>query len=304
MTESYVGGEDEVFSLLKVGNENRSIGATDMNAQSSRSHSCFVLQIDQKNTADFSSKCGKIYLVDLAGSERISKTGAAGNTLTEAKNINKSLTSLGLVINALTDGKSTHVPYRDSKLTRILQESLGGNSKTSLIVTCSPSIFNESETISTLKFGTRAKQIKNKAKVNKEFSIQELKYMLQMAEKDIILKTKQIDALESYINGLQKDGKIDAGEFEAIKGVLAKEQKKIETAFQIENDYEETKTELDTVNDQESKFDQSEVSSSDSEPGDTNYEPSPLLAQPETGGDPPEFRHSILSPDALTLDDV
>jgi kinesin family member 5 len=116
--------------------------------------------------------------VDLAGSERISKTGAAGNTLTEAKNINKSLTSLGLVINALTDGKSTHVPYRDSKLTRILQESLGGNSKTSLIVTCSPSIFNESETISTLKFGTRAKQIKNKAKVNKEFSIQELKYML------------------------------------------------------------------------------------------------------------------------------
>lgn len=86
---------------------------------------------------------------------------------------------------------------------------------------------------------------------------------------------------------------------------MAKEQKKIETAFQIENDYEETKTELDTVNDQESKFDQSEVSSSDSEPGDTNYEPSPHLAQPATGGDPlPEFRHSILSPDALTLDDV
>jgi kinesin family protein 5 len=143
MTESYVGGEDEVFSLLKVGNENRSIGATDMNKQSSRSHSCFILQIDQKNTSDFSSKCGKIYLVDLAGSERISKTGAAGETLTEAKNINKSLTTLGLVINALTDGKSTHVPYRDSKLTRILQESLGGNSKTSLIITCSPSIFNE-----------------------------------------------------------------------------------------------------------------------------------------------------------------
>lgn len=120
MTESYVGGEDEVFSLLKIGNENRSIGVTDMNSQSSRSHSCFILQIEQKNTADFSSKTGKIYLVDLAGSERISKTGAAGGTLTEAKNINKSLTVLGLVINALTDGKSTHVPYRDSKLTRIL----------------------------------------------------------------------------------------------------------------------------------------------------------------------------------------
>lgn len=153
MTESYVGGEDEVFSLLKIGNENRSIGCTDMNKQSSRSHSCFILQIEQKNTTDFSSKAGKIYLVDLAGSERISKTGAQGETLKEAKNINKSLTSLGLVINALTDGKSTHVPYRDSKLTRILQESLGGNSKTSLIVTCSPSIFNEKETVSTLRFG-------------------------------------------------------------------------------------------------------------------------------------------------------
>lgn len=116
--------------------------------------------------------------MDLAGSERIAKTGAQGETLTEAKAINQSLTTLGLVINALTDGKSSHVPYRDSKLTRILQESLGGNSKTSLIVTCSPSIFNEQETVSTLRFGQRAKQIKNKAKVNKEFSIQELKYML------------------------------------------------------------------------------------------------------------------------------
>lgn len=157
MTESYVGGEDEVFSLLKIGNENRSIGSTDMNKQSSRSHSVFILQIEQKNTVDFSSKTGKIYLVDLAGSERIAKTGAQGQTLDEAKNINKSLTCLGQVINALTDGKSTHIPYRDSKLTRILQESLGGNSRTSLIVTCSPSVFNEHETVSTLRFGQRAK---------------------------------------------------------------------------------------------------------------------------------------------------
>lgn len=148
-----MGSEEEVFQILKTGNENRAISATDMNKESSRSHSCFILQVDQKNTVDFSSKTGKIYLVDLAGSERISKTGAAGETLTEAKNINKSLTTLGLVINALTDGKSTHVPYRDSKLTRMLQESLGGNSKTSLIITCSPSIFNKEETISTLRFG-------------------------------------------------------------------------------------------------------------------------------------------------------
>jgi kinesin family protein 5 len=179
MTESYVGSEEEVYQILKAGNENRAIAATAMNKESSRSHSVFVMQLEQKNLADFSSKTGKIYLVDLAGSERISKTGAEGNTLTEAQNINKSLTALGQVINALTDGKSTHVPYRDSKLTRLLQESLGGNSKTSLIITCSPSAFNEEETRSTLRFGQRAKQIKNKAKVNKEFSIQELRHMLQ-----------------------------------------------------------------------------------------------------------------------------
>lgn len=80
---------------------------------------------------------------------------------------------------ALTDGKSSHIPYRDSKLTRILSESLGGNSRTCLIITCSPSIFNETETISTLKFGKRAKQIKNKPKINKEVSLQELKFMLE-----------------------------------------------------------------------------------------------------------------------------
>lgn len=199
MTESYVGSEDEVFSLLKIGNDNRAIGVTDMNAQSSRSHSCFILQIEQKNTVDFSAKTGKIFLVDLAGSERISKTGVSGMSLTEAQNINKSLTTLGLVIFKLTDGKSTHIPYRDSKLTHILQETLGGNSKTSLIITCSPSIFNEQETVSTLKFGQRAKQIKNNAKVNKESSIQELKLMLKAAEKEIALKNKRIMQLEEYI---------------------------------------------------------------------------------------------------------
>lgn len=84
MTESYVGTEDEVYGILKIGNDNRSIGVTNMNKQSSRSHSCFIMQIEQKNTTDFSAKTGKIYLVDLAGSERIAKTGAEGDTLTEA----------------------------------------------------------------------------------------------------------------------------------------------------------------------------------------------------------------------------
>ena len=98
-------------------------------------------------------KVGKLNLVDLAGSEKISKTGATGTTLDEAKMINKSLTTLGKVITALTDKKSSHVPYRESKLTRILQESLGGNSRTCLIITASPHPYNEMETLGTLRFG-------------------------------------------------------------------------------------------------------------------------------------------------------
>ena len=142
-----------------------------MNSRSSRSHTCFIVTVQSSNRKNFSSKCGQLYLVDLAGSERIMKTGATGKVLDEANMINKSLTNLGNVINHLTDGKSTHIPYRDSKLTRVLQESLGGNSKTSLIITCSPAKYNLDETLSTLRFGARAKRIKNKPKVNKEMTI-------------------------------------------------------------------------------------------------------------------------------------
>lgn len=123
-------------------------------------------------------------MVDLAGSEKIQKTGAAGQTLEEAKMINKSLTTLGKVITALTDKKATHIPYRESKLTRILTESLGGNSKTCLIVTCSPHEFNDQETLSTIRFGTRARKIKNDAKVNREYTIPELKKLLEKAENE------------------------------------------------------------------------------------------------------------------------
>ena len=120
VTETYVGEDLEVYEIMKVGNDNRAIGVTDMNKQSSRSHSIFIMTVSQRNNSDFSTKTGKLYLVDLAGSEKVGKTGAKGQTLDEAKTINKSLTSLGIVINTLTDGKSSHIPYRDSKLTRVL----------------------------------------------------------------------------------------------------------------------------------------------------------------------------------------
>jgi kinesin family protein 5 len=157
LTEHIVEDSNSVFLLMNRGNRNRSVNSTNMNEASSRSHSIFVINIIQNNLKDLSAKSGKLFLVDLAGSEKISKTGAVGTTLGEAKYINKSLTTLGLVINNLTDGKSNHIPYRDSKLTRILQESLGGNSKTSLIATLSTSVFNEAESLSTLRFASRAK---------------------------------------------------------------------------------------------------------------------------------------------------
>mmetsp|Transcript_14185 Transcript_14185/g.29792 ORF Transcript_14185/g.29792 Transcript_14185/m.29792 type:complete len:713 (-) Transcript_14185:105-2243(-) len=185
VTESYVGCEQEIFDAMRAGHYNRSMAVTNMNEHSSRSHLVFMLTIEQKNLHDRSVKVGKLHLVDLAGSEKVAKTGASGERLDEAKNINRSLSALGNVINALTDKKSTHVPYRDSKLTRVLQESLGGNAKTSLIITCSPSNFNEQETVSTLRFGQRAKMIKNVVKINHERSAEELKLLLE--KKDLAL---------------------------------------------------------------------------------------------------------------------
>lgn len=230
LTEEYVSSGEEVYELMKIGSSNREVGFTQMNAGSSRSHSIFILTVTQTNSTDFSSKTGKLYLVDLAGSEKVGKTGAEGKRLEEAKNINKSLTMLGNVITALTDGKSSHVPYRDSKLTRVLQDSLGGNSKTSLIVTCSPSPFNEAETISTLRFGIRAKSIKNKPKVNKEYTVNELKLMLAQAKEEIAKKDKIILSLKKTIEkgglAVPIDSKIDANEEE----VEEKEEKKPENS--------------------------------------------------------------------------
>ncbi|KAK1902500.1 Kinesin heavy chain isoform 5C [Dissostichus eleginoides] len=132
-----------------------------MNEHSSRSHSIFQINIKQENVETELKLSGKLYLVDLAGSEKVRKTGAEGAVLDEAKNINKSLSALGNVIAALSEGTKTHVPYRDSKMTRILQDSLGGNCRTTIIICCSPSAYNEAETKSTLMFGQRAKTIKN-----------------------------------------------------------------------------------------------------------------------------------------------
>ncbi|KAL8754146.1 MAG: hypothetical protein Q9184_005207, partial [Pyrenodesmia sp. 2 TL-2023] len=196
LLEIYVSSVQEVYEVMRRGGAARATAATNMNQESSRSHSIFVVTITQKNVETGSAKSGQLFLVDLAGSEKVGKTGASGQTLEEAKKINKSLSALGMVINSLTDGKSTHIPYRDSKLTRILQESLGGNSRTTLIINCSPSSYNDQETVSTLRFGVRAKAIKNKAKINAELSPVELKQLLKKAQ-------NQVTTYENYVASLE-----------------------------------------------------------------------------------------------------
>ena len=186
ITEVYVASEEEMLEVLSMGERNRTVASTKMNSVSSRSHQLFMLEVKQKLPND-SEKKGTLNLVDLAGSEKINQTGVTGNKLEEAKKINLSLSALGNVIKALTSS-AEHIPYRDSKLTRLLQESLGGNYKTTLIVNCSPHPRNAEDTVNTLKFAQRAKTIKNKVHLNIKKSaeaymkiIEELKGQLRAA---------------------------------------------------------------------------------------------------------------------------
>ncbi|XP_041703303.1 kinesin-like protein KIF3A isoform X1 [Coregonus clupeaformis] len=190
-----VNNADDMDRIMTMGHKNRSVGSTNMNEHSSRSHAIFSITIECSEKGvdgDQHVRMGKLHLVDLAGSERQGKTGATGQRLKEATKINLSLSTLGNVISALVDGKSTHVPYRNSKLTRLLQDSLGGNSKTMMCANIGPADYNYDETISTLRYANRAKNIKNKARINEDpkdallrqfqKEIEELKKKLQEGE--------------------------------------------------------------------------------------------------------------------------
>ena len=161
---------DDTEKCLNKGNKNRHVGHTSMNDQSSRSHSLFTvyLEIEEKGgDGNGRIKSGKLNLVDLAGSERVGKTNATGQTFDEGKKINLSLTALGNVIDALSSNRK-HIPYKDSKLTRLLADSLGGNTKTVMFANVSPASYNYDETIGTLRYASRAKLIKNAPKVNED----------------------------------------------------------------------------------------------------------------------------------------
>ncbi|KAF9584772.1 kinesin-like protein Klp8 [Lunasporangiospora selenospora] len=184
LSKLIVASFQDIENLMDEGNKARTVAATNMNETSSRSHAVFTVLLTQKRydieTKLETEKVSRICLVDLAGSERANSTGATGARLKEGANINKSLTTLGKVISALADASSapttkkgpkkaeTFVPYRDSVLTWLLKDCLGGNSKTTIIAALSPADLNFDETLSTLRYADQAKRIKNKAVVNED----------------------------------------------------------------------------------------------------------------------------------------
>ena len=201
-----VKSRQELLQFMAAGAINRATAPTGMNNVSSRSHSVFTLTVTQKDTRNGVIKSGKLVLVDLAGSEMVSKTGASGKQLEESNSINKSLSALKGVISALTDDKRPHIPYRDSKLTRLLQDSLGGNSKTVLIATISPSSDNARESLSTLRFAMSAKCIVNKVTVNRTRSPEEL---AEIARLQYQLDDAQTAATEMQTTVAQLEADVD-----------------------------------------------------------------------------------------------
>ena len=180
-----------VFEGINLASKNRATGATNQNERSSRSHAILQLELIY-NSIDGLVRKSHLSLVDLAGSERIAKTGAEGQRLKEAQKINQSLTTLGMVIMSLTTPGCKHIPFRNSKLTLILKDSLGGSSKTTLLCTASRLKRHSEESIQTLYFASRAKTIKNNAKKNIILSAGELQYLANGLKKEIMLLRGQL----------------------------------------------------------------------------------------------------------------
>lgn len=255
----------DVYKLLAKGQEKRKMAATLMNAQSSRSHTVFSILVHIKENGmdgEELMKIGKLNLVDLAGSENISKAGnEKGIRTRETVNINQSLLTLGRVITALVE-RTPHVPYRESKLTRLLQESLGGRTKTSIIATISPGHKDLEETMSTLEYANRAKNIQNKPEINqkltkktvlKEYTeeIDRLKRDL-MAARDkngVYLAEETYNQMQYQINSQNREITDQITKLKAQKEELAKRQEQMnEICVELEKKTDDLKTAEEVLN--------------------------------------------------------
>ena len=200
-TQIMATGPQQVMAVLAAAEKRRMAAETKMNQRSSRSHCVVVLSVAKQNLTNQRTKLAQLYLVDLAGSENASKTAASGMRLDEAKEINKSLTTLGRVIDCLIN-KAPHIPYRDSNLTRLLANSLGGNARCALCVNVSPSSWNYAESLSTLFFGCRTRAIKNKPKTNAILSVGQLSAILEQYNSAVRENSKAIRDLDNQLEDL------------------------------------------------------------------------------------------------------
>ena len=221
---TYVTLQDtqDIQKCLDNGNKNRHVGHTSMNDQSSRSHSIFTVYLEIEENGKIRS--GKLNLVDLAGSERVGKTNATGQTFDEGKKINLSLTALGGVIDALSSNRK-HIPYKDSKLTRLLADSLGGNTKTVMFANISPASYNYEETYGTLRYASRAKLIKNAPKINED-------------PKDALLR-KYEEEIKALKEQLSNGGNVGGGEPKKKRRKKKKKVKKVEENDENDENNEE-----------------------------------------------------------------
>lgn len=200
--ESIVSEEEQVYQLIEIGNQNRCVGVTNMNERSSRSHTIFRITVESREAGqvDAAVQVGVLNLVDLAGSERTELAGTAGIRFKEGVNINLSLMQLSMVINKLSDEAQAggHVNYRDSKLTRVLQPALGGNSKTAIICAVAPTYIDETK--HTIQFAIRAKNVKNKPTKNEVMTD---KAMIKRLQKEISLLQQQVEEMKNKKGGAE-----------------------------------------------------------------------------------------------------
>ncbi|TRZ25460.1 hypothetical protein HGM15179_001519 [Zosterops borbonicus] len=256
LEEVTVHNKNQVYQILERGAAKRTTAATYMNAYSSRSHSVFSITIHMKETTvdgEELVKIGKLNLVDLAGSENIGRSGAVDKRAREAGNINQSLLTLGRVITALVE-RTPHIPYRESKLTRILQDSLGGRTKTSIIATISPASVNLEETLSTLEYAHRAKNIMNKPEVNQKLTkkalIKEYTEEIERLKRDLAAAREKNGIYISVENYEALSGKLTIQEEQITEYIdkisaMEEEVKRVNELFRVsKSELEQCKTDL------------------------------------------------------------